>query len=174
MPIVTQHLETIFGRKPVCYLNPDEVVALGAALYCGARTGVSGLNAAQTSAVTSMNLQEVAHHYYGTVILDTEHASGARTRVANVIAKNAPIPCTASETYYTVREGQEAVDCSVTQSSTRESDPDFVRVIWQGQLGPLPPNRPAEQEVKVSFSYDANQIMRCSFTDVATGLLAGG
>ena len=58
----------------------------------------------------------------------------------------------------------------MTQSATRESDPDFVRTIWEGDLGPLPPGRPAGQEIEVAFSYDENEVMHCSFTDVATGI----
>ena len=62
------------------------------------------------------------------------------------------------------------MNCRVTQSATRESDPDFVRTIWTGELGPLPEGRPAEQQVDVTFMYDANQVMQCAFVDVASGV----
>ena len=58
----------------------------------------------------------------------------------------------------------------VTQSATREDDPDFVRTIWEGSLGPLPEGRPANMEIRVTYSYDTNQIMHCRFEDVASGL----
>ena len=64
-------------------------------------------------------------------------------------------------------EGQEMVICRVTESTAPETDPRFVKIIWEGPL-PLPPGRPAEQEIRVTFSYDENQIMKCSFIDVAT------
>jgi len=59
------------------------------------------------------------------------------------------------------------VDCQVTESTAAESDPRFVKVIWNGTLD-LPPNRPAEQEIAITYEYDENQIMKCSFVDVAT------
>lgn len=43
-----------------------------------------------------------------------------------------------------------------------------MKIIWEGDLR-LPPGRPAGQEVQITFGYDENQIMQCSFVDVATG-----
>lgn len=169
MPMVTAHLESQFGKEPVCHVNPDEVVALGAALYAGVNADQSVLNAAQAASVQAMKLQEVANHYFGTLVLDPEHSAGTRLRVAVVIEKNTKIPVSQTKSYYTTHEGQTSVDCTVTQSSTRESDPDFVRRIWQGELGPLPDNRPANQQIDVTYSYDENQVMHCVFVDVASG-----
>ncbi len=170
MPVVTRRLTALFGKEPVCHVNPDEVVALGAALYAGINADASTLNAAQASSVQSMQLQEVANHHYGTIVLDLDHPAGPRTRVSVVIEKNTPIPVSQTETLFTAHEGQTAVECVVTQSATRESDPDFVRTIWSGTLGPFPPDRPTEQKVEVTFSYDVNQVMQCSFVDVGTGM----
>ena len=170
MPIISAHLESLFGRTPICSVNPDEVVALGAALYAGFNAEPATMTPAQTNSTRSMQLREVANHFYGTLVLDTSHPSGLRDRVSIVIEKNMPIPVAKTETFYTVSEGQTAVDCTVTQSVTRELDPDFVRRIWSGELGPLPPGRPSQQEIVVTFSYDANQVMHCSFLDVATGM----
>ncbi len=170
MPIVTAHLTSLFGKAPICHINPDEVVALGAALYAGVNADPTQLNAAQVSSVQSMKLREVANHHYGTISLDTTHAAGPRLRVAIVIEKNAPIPVSKTQSFYTVSHGQTAVECAVTQSATRESDPDFVRTIWTGELGPLPPDRPSEQQIDITFSYDTNQVMQCAFVDVATGI----
>ena len=62
------------------------------------------------------------------------------------------------------------MDARVTQSATREEDPDFVRIIWDGALGPFPEGRPANMEILVTYSYDVNQIMHCRFVDVGSGL----
>ena len=66
-----------------------------------------------------------------------------------------------------MHDGQDAVECQVTESTAVETDPRFVKVIWKGELK-LPGDRSASQEIKVTFSYDDNQIMKCSFVDVAT------
>ena len=86
-----------------------------------------------------------------------------------IIEKNEPLPCSRTESYYTVFDGQTAVQCQVTQSATMESDPDFVRIIWQGELGPFPPGRPAGMEIRVTYSYDSNQVMHCVFEDISSG-----
>ena len=93
MPMVHEHLDQLFDRPPVSHVNPDEVVALGAALYRGVKAERRALNPAQASSVEAMRLQEVANHYYGTILLDTNHPSGPRLRVDHVIEKNTPIPC---------------------------------------------------------------------------------
>jgi len=171
MPMIKEHLTKLFGREPVCHLNPDEVVALGAALYAGYKEDPAKLNAAQVAVAQSVQLREVANHYFGTLVLGRDAASGRAAKlVSPIIDKNTPLPCSKTEAYYTVREGQTGVNCEVTQSTTRESDPDFVRIIWSGSLGPLPEGRPAEMEIRVTFSYDSNQVMHCRFEDVATGM----
>lgn len=170
MPMVVAHLERIFGKPPVCHVNPDEVVALGAALYAGFRADSGSLNPAQASVVQSMKLQEVANHYFGTLSLASGPTGRQRLHNSIIIEKNTPLPCSKTESYQTVSAGQTSVHATVTQSATRESDPDFVRKIWEGQLGPLPEGRPANMEIRVTFSYDVNQIMHCVFEDVASGL----
>lgn len=170
MPMVRAHLTSLFGRDPICSVNPDEVVALGAALYAGVNAEPAALTPAQSTTTKAMQLREVANHFYGTIVLDTSHITGARERVSIVIEKNTPLPVSRKEEFYTVSEGQTAVECVVTQSVTRESDPDFVRTIWRGELGPFPAGRPANQQIDVTFSYDANQVMHCAFTDVASGM----
>lgn len=170
MPMVPAHLERIFGKAPVCHVNPDEVVALGAAQYALLSADAKGLTDAQGGARAGMKLREVANHFFGTLSLANGPTGRQRLENSVIIEKNSPLPCSKTESYYTVRAGQTAVDVSVTQSATREVDPDFVRLIWQGSLGPLPEGRPANMEIRVTYSYDVNQIMHCIFEDVASGL----
>jgi molecular chaperone DnaK len=60
------------------------------------------------------------------------------------------------------------VRCAVTEANSPETDPRFVKVVWEGDLE-LPPGRPSGQEIQITYSYDANQTMRCSFKDKETG-----
>ena len=87
---------------------------------------------------------------------------------AVLITKGEPIPCSVTKSFTTTHAGQRAVGCEVTESTSPETDLRFVKVIWKGVLE-LPPDRPAQQEIKVTFAYDDNQIMKCSFVDVGTG-----
>lgn len=169
MPMVVNHLTKLFGKPPICHINPDEVVALGAALYAGQQAKPGTLTPGQHSVVTGMRLQDVANHFFGTLTLDA--TDGVRKLVNSVIIeKNTALPCSKTEKYYTVGHGQTQVDCQVTQSATRETDPEFVRIIWNGQLGPLPPDRPSNKEIRVTYSYDKNQVMHCLFEDVESGI----
>ena len=170
MPMVTAHLERMFKKPPVCHINPDEVVALGAALYSGANAKKADLNPAQASVVNTMKLKEVANHFFGTLSL-SNRSSGLGPALLNsiIIKKNTTLPCSTTESYYTVQPNQTSVRCRVTQSATAETDPDFVRVIWDGELGPLPEGRQANMEIRITYSYDVNQIMHCLFEDVASG-----
>ena len=170
MPMVVALLTEYFKKPPVALVNPDEAVALGAALYAGLKAAPALLNPAQRAAVQQVQLQEVANHYYGTLSIAELSGGQKALRVSNVIAKNTPIPHTAEETYYTAGDGQTSVLARVTQSATDEDDPDFVRIIWEGELGPFPEGRPEGQPILVRYSYDANQVMHCTFTDVGTGI----
>ena len=64
-------------------------------------------------------------------------------------------------------DNQTSIRCDVNESNNEESDLEFVTTIWEGELQ-LPEGRPRGQEIEVTFSYDENQIMKCSFLDVGS------
>ena len=68
----------------------------------------------------------------------------------------------------TLHDGQITVDCDITESKEATTDLRFVKIISDETLD-LPPNRPKGQKIDVTFSYNANQVMQCSFVDVETG-----
>ncbi|MBC6440883.1 MAG: Hsp70 family protein [Rhodospirillales bacterium] len=168
-PAVQRCVSEVFGKNPVTFGNPDEVVALGAALYAAVRTDSANLNAIQRNKIESINLQERTHKYFGTLAIRfNEERQSKELENSIVIAKNTKIPCSVSKSYYTRADGQTQVTCRITEANAPESDPKFVKIIWEGDLT-LPAGRPAGQEISVTFSYTDNQTMRCTFTDVATG-----
>lgn len=170
IPAVQQSVERVFGRKPITFGNPDEVVALGAALYAGMRADPGNLNPLQRNAVAGVKVAEITSKYYGTISLGyNESKQTHEPKNSIVIEKNAKIPCSVTKTFYTVGEGQTTVNCRVTEGNSPESDPRFVKVIWEGELGPLPSGREAQKPVEVTFAYTMNQTMRCSFLDVESG-----
>jgi molecular chaperone DnaK len=162
IPMVKSSLERLFGRPAVMLGNPDEAIALGAAIYAGFKAGKGRLNPLQKAAVGEMSFQEVAPHFFGTIIL----SNGQRVNDV-LIAKNSNIPCEVTESYQTVHDGQTEIRCTITQSPQKESDPRFVRVIWEGDLE-LPPNRPSGQQINVTFAYRENGTMDATFLDVAS------
>lgn len=167
IPMVKASIKRVFKQDPIFKANVDEVVALGAALYAAYQGNHDKLSPAQREAISGMNFTERTARYYGTMAMSDADSEG---RVVNsiLIKKNTIIPCEVSKSYGTVQDGQTAVNCSVTEAPSEETDLKFVNVVEEREL-PLPPGRPAGQEIKVTFRYTVNQTMRCSFEDVETG-----
>jgi len=168
IPSVQRSVERVFKMKPESTANVDEVVALGAALYAAYKGDRSHLSPVQQSAIGRIAVTESTSKCFGTLSLTHDAARGAVMENAVLIRKGAKIPCSVTKSFYTIREGQEVVTCDVTESTSPEKDPRFVKVIWRGDLA-LPAGRPTNQEVVVTFAYDVNQMMRCSFIDKASG-----
>jgi molecular chaperone DnaK len=169
IPLVQDSIRRVFKQEPVSNVNVDEVVSLGASLYSAYKGDQENLSAAQKNSISKISVSESTAKCFGTISIghDAERDE-AKLRNSILIRKGDKIPCSITESFYTVYDGQESVNCRVTESTAVESDPRFVKVIWEGNLV-LPEGRDANQEIKVTFAYDENQIMMCSFQDVATG-----
>lgn len=171
VPAVVAAAERAFQKKPIQFANPDEVVALGAALYAGFRASKEKLNPAQKAAVAGIKVSEVTSKSFGTVSVGHNAARGMDELMnTTLIPKGTKIPTSKGQTFSTMADGQMFADCKITESELPTTSLDMVRVIWEGQLGPFPSGRPAGQPIEVIFSYDANQIMHCAFKDVSSGL----
>ena len=72
--------------------------------------------------------------------------------------------------FYTTVPNQTELDCSVTQSQFPEQDPEFVNVLDKAIFSGLPAGRPAGRPIEVTFSYDLNERMHCTFRDVESGM----
>jgi len=166
MPSVRECIKRVFGKAPVYPENVDEMVALGAALYAAYKSDKTELNSTQKQSLKKIKMTEVSNHYFGTIAV-TYNDSQDREELANsiLINKNDKIPCSVSEEFSTRHDGQDAIRATVTQSTSAETDPKFVTVVWEGELE-LPPGRPKGQPIKITYSYDDNQIMHCEFLDV--------
>ena len=168
-PIVQASVTKVFGKEPITFGNPDEVVALGAALYAAHKTDNSNLNAIQQASVERIKLSEITGKYFGTIAVTYNEArEEEQLQNSPIIRKGEKIPCSVSESFFTRHDNQTTVRCQITESNAPETDPKFVRTIWEGDLS-LPSGRPSGQEIKISYSYDSNQMMHCTFEDVVTG-----
>lgn len=169
VPLVLQSVERVFGQEPISTVNVDEVVALGAALYAAYTSAPGSLTANQKHAIGRLSLEERTNKCFGTLSIEGQsNPNDLKLRNSILIPKGTKIPCSVTESFYTVYDDQRGVDCVLTESTAPETDPRFVTKVREAKL-PLPPDRPKGQEIRVTFAYDQNQIMRCSFEDVATG-----
>ncbi|MCH7985623.1 MAG: Fe-S protein assembly chaperone HscA [Acidobacteria bacterium] len=148
LPLVRRRVQELFGRKPHCELNPDEVVALGAAVQAHILEG----------GVTDMLLLDVTP-----LSLGIETMGGA---VAKIIPRNATIPASASEMFTTYVDNQTGVDIQVVQGE-RELVKD-CRSLARFTLK-VPPQPAGLPRVEVKFLIDANGILSVAARDLRTG-----
>ena len=169
IPCVRESVQRIFGQEPIASANVDEVVGLGAALYAAFKGDRSQLNPIQKQSIDKIKVAEITSKFFGTLAVTEDAARGGLKHANSVlIKKGEKIPYSTTQSFFTMYDGQEGVSCEVTESNSPETDPRFVNVIWKGDL-PLLPNRPEGQEIKITYEYDENQIMHCSFVDVESG-----
>ena len=169
VPCVEKSVERVFNKKPTKSINVDEAVVLGASLYAAYKGDPSNLNVAQKEAVDKIKVTDVTPSFFGTFayepILNTEDL---KKLVSIIIDKNTPRPCSVTKSFYTMYEGQEAIDCTITSSDNKEEDPKFVTIEKESILH-LPPDRPANLEIQITYSFDDNGVMQASFKDVESG-----
>jgi molecular chaperone DnaK len=170
IPFVQQRLGKMFGKSPETAVNVDECVGLGAAMYAGLtmlREKPDAVSAGISSSLMDINLTDVCNHSYGTICAPIDKETGRRVVQNRIILnKNTSLPCETSQTFYTLRKGQAEVEVTITQGEG--NDAEFVNRIATYKFE-LPPDRPAECPIKVTYSYDVNQRMHCKFEDVESG-----
>ncbi|HOL32830.1 MAG TPA: Hsp70 family protein, partial [Anaerohalosphaeraceae bacterium] len=114
-----------------------------------------------------IRLKDVCNHSYGTICAPIDEATGRHViRNSIILKKNTPLPCEATQTFYTMSDGQTQLEVTITQGE--DEDPDFVNKIAT-EIFELPPNRPANRPIHVRYSYDVNQRMHCRFLDEESG-----
>ena len=149
VPRVQALMKELFGREPHKGVNPDEVVALGAAVQAGVLAGE----------VKDVLLLDVTP-----LTLGIETLGGVRTRL---IEKNTTIPTRKSEIFTTAADGQTSVEIHVLQGE-REMARDN-RTLGRFQLVGIPPASRGVPQVEVTFDIDANGIVNVSAKDLGTG-----
>ncbi|MEJ2705908.1 MAG: Hsp70 family protein [Sedimentisphaerales bacterium] len=170
IPLVQQRLEKMFGFAPEAAVNVDECVALGAALHAGLtmlRETPDAVPPGVASGLKDIHLTYVCNHSYGTICAPIDKETGRRVIQNRIILQtNTPLPCEATQTFYTLTDNQEEIEVTVTQGE--DTDVEYVNKIATHKFK-LPPDRAAGCPVQVTYSYDVNQRMHCTFEDVESG-----
>jgi molecular chaperone DnaK len=149
MPKVQQTVKELFGKEPHKGVNPDEVVAVGAAIQAGVLKG-------EVKDVLLLDVTPLS--------LGIETLGGVFTRL---IDRNTTIPTKKSQVFSTAEDGQTAVTIRVSQGE-REMAADN-KLLGQFDLVGLPPAPRGVPQVEVTFDIDANGIVHVSAKDKATG-----
>jgi Fe-S protein assembly chaperone HscA len=148
MPLVRERVQALFGKQPHCHLNPDEVVALGAAVQADILTG----------GTTDMLLLDVTP-----LSLGIETMGGV---MSSLIRRNTTIPASAKEMFTTYVDGQTGVDIHILQGERELVKDNRSLARFRLKVPPLPAGVP---RIEVTFLIDANGILNVKASDMRTG-----
>jgi len=151
MPKVQGVVQQLFGREPHKGVNPDEVVAVGAAIQGGILSGDEGVKDVLLLDVTPLSLGIETH---GGVF-------------AKLIERNTTIPTSRSQIFSTVADNQSAVSIHVLQGEREVSA--FNKSLGRFELVGIPPAPRGAPRIEVTFDIDANGITNVSAKDLGTG-----
>jgi len=159
MPLVRKAVTRMFGRFPANRINPDEAVALGAAVQAGLK--------ARDVALKEVVLTDVCPYSMGVEVAEERRDGSVRDGIFSpILERNTVIPASRVNTYYTMADNQTSVRMRIYQGEARL----VAENVKLGELDiKVPPARRGEVAVEVRFSYDINGLLEVDVHVPKTG-----
>ncbi len=159
LPIIRKFVGKLFGKLPNVSLNPDEVVALGAA--------VQGAMKERNEMIKEVVLTDVCPFTLGTeVVINLDENTKESGHFCPIIERNTVIPVSRQETLYTASDNQSSIRVKILQGESR-----FARNnVYLGELTVMVPKaKEGEESIEVTYTYDVNSILEVIIKVVSTG-----
>ncbi|MDQ2085081.1 molecular chaperone HscC [Herbivorax sp. ANBcel31] len=158
MPIVRSFVAKMFGRLPLCHLNPDEVVALGAGIYAAMKE--------RNEYLRETVLTDVCPYTLGTAVAVTNQFGEYDTGVfLPIIERNNTVPYSKVERLYTLYDNQTCISVEIYQGEHRLVENN----LKLGEINIFVPPAPAGQSaIDLRYTYDINGILEVEVTSLET------
>ncbi|MET0265137.1 MAG: molecular chaperone HscC [Duganella sp.] len=158
MPIVRKLVSRMFGRFPANHVDPDEAIALGAAVQAGLKM--------RDAALDEVVMTDVAPYSMG---IDVARRIGPQQHEAGhylpIIERNTTVPVSRSETVYNIYDNQKEIVMEVYQGESRKVDGN----VFLGKITfPIPPKKAGEIAIEVRFTYDISGVLEAEATVLST------
>jgi molecular chaperone HscC len=159
LPIIRRFVGRLFGRVPDTSVNPDEAVALGAA--------IQGAMKERKDAIKEVILTDVCPFTLGTeIVVERENQRMEAGHFCPIIERNTVIPASRTERLYTVYENQSKIRINVLQGESRFA----MNNLSLGELLiEVPQGSAGKEAVDVTYTYDINSLLEVEVTTVSTG-----
>jgi molecular chaperone HscC len=147
-PVVRKYVAKLFGRTPSFGINPDEAVAIGAALQCGIRS--------RDKEIQEIVLTDVCPFTLGTEVMVDNGGFKEPGHYLPIIERNTVIPVSRTETVYTAHENQTRITVKILQGESRMSQNNLLL----GELSvPVPAGPKGKEAVDITYTYDVNSLL---------------
>ena len=159
LPLIRSFVGKLFGRLPATNINPDEVVAMGAAIQAAMKK--------RDKAIKEIVLTDVCPYTLGTnTSIQKPGGYYESGHFFPIIERNTVIPVSRVERLYTVKDNQKKISVEILQGESRLAKEN----ILLGEITvSVPPSRGGEQAIDVRYTYDINGILEVEVTVVSTG-----
>ena len=147
-PVVRKFVAKLFGRIPSFGINPDEAVAIGAALQCGMKS--------RDKEIQEVVLTDVCPFTLGTEVMVDNGVFEEPGHYLPIIERNTVIPVSRTETVYTAHENQTRITVKILQGESRMSQNNLLL----GELSvPVPAGPKGKEAVDITYTYDVNSLL---------------